>query len=374
MSSKSEVTSSEDAAQIPPSRYFSGLKRRLERLAQLAGQINNETELKRETQLWLTKNLDELEHSLKEVQKPAESSNNLVSAARAKREFIEKGLKKEHLIILNFLDAYKYATTGQIRKYREIERAIHFLAQLEKVKMVVSYRYQPERGRTSEKCWWLGYAGAKWLSAKEGQTVRYDPRLAKQPPSPNALKLVGMEMELFYQLEIAQVALQTQPDDYKGQWEWDFILPEDFNSTNPKPEDATDQGRLLISLVEQIELQLIEEARKRGEAVVRQELEFKERDYLNLVSFHANHHLFYIPETPIAVVLILCPLDATAKFWAARIEEYSALSARVPVYGVFYDQHHVSACLDQLEDSGIGTIIPEKIAELLGDLVASYPQ
>ncbi len=343
MSSKSDVTSSGNAAQFSPSRYFFGLKRRLERLAQLAGQINNETELKRETQIWLTRNLDELEHSLKEVQRSAESSNNVVSPARAKRDFMEKGLKKEHIDILNFLDAYKYATTGQIRKYSEIERAVNFLAQLEKVKMVVSYRYQPERGRTSEKCWWLGYAGAKWLSAKEGQIVRYDLRLAKQPSSPNALKLVGMEMEMFYQLEIASVALQPQLEDYEGRWDWEIILPEEFNSTNLKPDGPTDQGQLLISLVEQMELQLIEEARKLGEAVSRQELEFKERDYLNLVPFHANHHLLYIPEIPIAVVLILCPLDATATFWATRIEEYSALTARVPVYGVFYDQHHVSA-------------------------------
>lgn len=373
MSPRNEIPPGEIATQnLVTTRYFSSLKRRLEKLSQLAGEITNEAELDQQTRVWVTKNLDEVENFLKEARKTAGTSEHNTSPARARREFIERGLKQEHMDALEFLDFYKYATTGQIRKYLGIERATHVLAELEKVKMVMSYRYQPERGRASEKCWWLWYAGAKFLSATNEEVVRYDPRLAKQPPSLDGLKFRGMEMELYRQLWLASHALKEQSLPPDVSWEWDIIPREEFNSTNPKPQDATDQGRMLSWLVQQIEWRLIQAAHSRGEDISRQQLEFEEQDYLNLVPFHANHHLIFIPDTLIAVVLILCPLDATSKFWAARVEEYADLTARIPVYGVFYDQHHASAWLDKLEGTGIGTVIPEKIAELLNDLVASF--
>jgi hypothetical protein len=140
------------ASGLPDSRrYFSSLKRRLERLAKITGEIGGSLELQFQDQLEASFTF--LENIVKELHKQSPVRQKL-KPGQARRELLAK-LTDEHITILSFLEDYKYASTGQIKKYRYIQEASRYLSDLEKANMVKSYRYQPELGNAGEKCWWL---------------------------------------------------------------------------------------------------------------------------------------------------------------------------------------------------------------------------
>lgn len=283
-------------------------------------------------------------------------------SARGKTVNMSLELSEVQLEILQFLAEYKFATTGQLERYAGITRAAEKLRKLEEANLVRSYRYQPYNGRHSEKCWWLWYGGAKLLNTRYGLKVRYDPRLATtNAPSADRIHFRTMELEL--PCQVAQAS---------GGWE--LILPQEFNRANPKDEaQPTPQTAQLARLLNLKQQRKIGEARYQGLEleVARLELAYKERDHLNCLPFHVNHHLAYLPDTEYAMLLILVPLDASSQFWHKRVAEYEELVARLDVYGVFFEANQARACKEVINTAGINALTINRVQELLDGFIQS---
>ena len=316
-------------------------KRQITRLATSFEEVQALLQVPVEVQEKVLSYLKEIERLLTPYQQKLPSKRKQFKAIK---------VNEVHVSILKFLVGVKFASTSQIGKYVPCEKAVDRLRELEEGGLVKSYRYQVDKGQASEKCWWLVYRGAKLLKKEYQFKARYDARLSSYPPSEERVKLRGMELELSCQVKAAG---------------WELLVPQIFNKENPKPEgQLTPQARQLSIALDLLERREIQEARKRGENINARIVAYKGKKHLEDVPVHSNHYVAYHPQSEDAIVLILCPLDATGRFWEMRLKEYGLLSFRLPVCGIFYEAGQATAWIQPLNESGIRAVTINRLKEL----------
>lgn len=355
------VEAEETAEKVKVQPSLRRLGRRLEKLGSLLLDKANQNALESmpiETRQEIEDRLAQLEQTLAEYQDEALLVNqkSTISQRQAAREFKPGPV---HLSILQFLNTYKFATTSHIERYLGISKAANRLRELEEINFVRSYRYEAEKGRASEKCWWLWYGGARLLSSILEAKVNYDHRLAQHPPSVDRIYFRTMEHEIRCQLEQA-----------KGGWQ--LIEPQEFNRANPRaPEDTpTPQSYQLFLALDLAERQAIEAERQQGYDVSLRLKDYEDEVHLECLPFQVNHHVAFIPDTTLAALLILCPTDITPQFWRIRLEEYGDMVGHVKIYGVFYSRPQATSWLETLNKAGIMAVTIDMVSTLLTDLAS----
>ena len=293
--------------------------------------------------------------------------------AKAKREF-EVG--NEHGFVLRWLRDQKFATTSQVKTYVVLERATDRLRELEGAGLLDSYRYEPNKGYQSEKCYWLSYRGAKYLTDKENLPTRYESRYATHPPSDTAIHFRTMELQLPF------LARQAG---------WKVIEPKFYNSSRPRPQgEPTEQGRLLLEVLSRwvqrekdlepsqiagrynSQPQTSPSASTSASVTKSRAGSLGMAVHLNKIPTGVNHHLCYLPQADEVIIFILCPENITSQFWERRIKEYGQLAHHVPIYGVFYTPQQAQAWSDPINESGIKVVSLVSLPTLLRDYTAYY--
>ena len=370
----SSTTPAPDHDEIPAS--LKKVSRRLVRLAKDLAEAEwlarlNETEAR--TLVEQLESIEGLVRRAKGRQREKDQSDPALQRrqkrAKAKRE-LEVG--SEHGFVLRWLRDQKFATTSQVKTYVVLARATDRLRELEGAGLLDSYRYEPNKGYQSEKCYWLSYRGAKYLTDKENLPTRYESRYATHPPSDTAIHFRTMELQLPF------VARQAG---------WKVIEPKFYNSSRPRPQgEPTEQGRLLLEVLSrwvQREKDL-EPSQTAGRYNSQPQTSLsasvtKSRAgslgvavHLNKIPTGVNHHLCYLPQADEVIIFILCAENITIQFWERRIKEYGQLAHHVPIYGVFYTPQQAQAWSDPINESGIKVVSLVSLPTLIRDYTAYY--
>ncbi len=267
------------------------------------------------------------------------------------------------LMILEWLREKKFATTGQVKSQLVIERATDRLRELEKEGLLSSYRYQAHKGRQSEKCYWLSYAGAKYLTER-GLATRYESRYVSRPPSEYAIHFRTLELEVPFEAR---------------RLGWRVIEPKYYNSVHPRPRsEASQQARFLREILDRQQQREIERARRSGQGsqaaltLTKLVRDYEAHKHLQMVESQLNHHVCYLPQVDRAIIFILCPEDITGQFWETRLKEYGELARRIKTFGVFYTREQATAWLEPINESAIGVVSLEKLHQVLRDITYEY--
>jgi hypothetical protein len=217
---------------------------------------------------------------------------------------------------LKGLGEHKFLTTRQVwqeilpsKSLRQVQRVLKHLAEFG---LVSSFFVNPAQGTASEYYWQIK---AKGGSAVQARTSTKNLRL----PTPEQLHFKGLKLELVREVS------------YAG---WDLVEPVHYNSSFPRPKQTPQYG-VLARAADMLEKVKLEKMRLNGQDdnLYRQKIE--QGMHLWGVPSQANDYVAYQDDSPLAVILILCPSNAGEKFWQRRVSLYSPLIKNIPVFGVF---------------------------------------
>lgn len=266
---------------------------------------------------------------------------------------LQNGTADEQKLILTWLADKRFATTSQVARYLVLgDAATHRLRELEQAGVLDSSRYEPYKGRNSEKVYWLSYSGTRLCENIGIEGARYESRFVSDPPGVYQVHYRTLELELPF------LARQAG---------WRVIEPKKYNSVHPKGEKQTRQATALANAVHLLEESRIEGLRKSGKRVDGLIYNFNLKKHLEIVPRQCNHHVCYIPGTAHVLLFILCPEDITRQFWKARIKEYGDLPKKVNTFGVFYTTEQGTSWIDYINDSGIGVVSLPNLPALIAD-------
>lgn len=277
-------------------------------------------------------------------------------------------LTEPRLAILRLLGEYRCLTSRQI--WRELQPHKHYthtlgeLAALRKLGMVQSRPTQPERGRVSEFGWYLLKRGADAAGIRSyGSSYRRFPRR-------EVLAQRGLELELVRQV--------------RGTLgEWDLIKPQFYNSCRLLPA-VTPQGEIIGNFIKEAELTAIKKVTLLDPdrpGLSQKRLDFKAGLFEERVPFQANDYVAYrtdgrggeSTEIILAVILILCPYQATGKYWQSRLNLYSkvarvedsGIEGRMDVLAVFKNSEQAGLYRSRLEAAGLVVIKVNEVRQTL---------
>jgi hypothetical protein len=286
-------------------------------------------------------------------------------------------LTESRLAILKLLGEYRCLSSRQI--WQELQPQKHYthtlgeLAALRKLGMVQSRPTQPERGKVSEFGWFLLKRGA------EAAGLNNYGSFYRRFPTREVLAQRGLELELARQVR-----------DCNG---WKLIKPIFYNSCRPLPA-VTPQGNIISTALKKAEYEAIKQvtlADPNRPGLSQKMLDFKAGLYEQRVPWQANHYVAYRApggveshEITLAVILILCPPQATRKYWQFRLNLYAkvarvedgGIEGRLDVLAVFKNFEQAGLYRSGLQAAGFAVITVNEVSQILQELLvlAKLPQ
>lgn len=261
-------------------------------------------------------------------------------------------LTQSRLTILQLLGEYQCLSSRQI--WRELQPEKHYthtlgeLAALRKLEMVQSRPIHPESGNVSQFGWYLLKHGAGAVG------INVYGRLSVRSFTREILEQRGLELEL---------ARQVRAD-----FGWNLIKPIHYHSSRPLPLE-TPQGKVIGKFIKKGEFSAIrrlELTDPHRPGLPQKILDYKSGLFEQRIPLQANDYVAYqtcgeeSTEINAAVILILCPSQATKKYWQSRIDLYSKVArvadpgteAKIEVIAVFKNTYQADMFRSKIQAAG----------------------
>lgn len=275
--------------------------------------------------------------------------------------------------ILRQLVEYRSLTTNQIfsllqmKGYSQTLRHLQAdLATMKLAGMIESFPILPKAGSTSQYGWMLLRQGAKWAGLELEYGNHY-----RRKPSPNRIEYTGLK-----------IVLEQTLSNLAG---WELERPQTYGRTQPLPDRTPQHWRLAECLTWQ---EFFASGRwpaggSRGAHTLGTPLQAN--DYVAYtrprpVPVPAATSPGHSPKAQVreavegekyseqAVVFILCPPNASDKFWQARILEYQQIAAKLLVVGVFEDEEKALSYKKLLLKGGLRVTTLNRVRTVLEGL------
>ncbi len=243
------------------------------------------------------------------------------------------------------------------------------LAALRKMGMVQSRPIQPERGKVSELGWYLLKRGANTAGIPEYWNT------GRLYSSREAIAQRGLELELARQVSEAGG--------------WNLVKPIFYNSSRQLPP-VTPQGKIIQNYLKKAELAALRQAATTDPfrpGLSQKILNYRAGFFEERIPYQVNDYVAYrtcgegSAEINMVVILILCPAQATKKYWQSRISIYSKIvkseepeiETKVEVLAVFKNIEQANVFGPRIQAAGLTIVMVNQVKRYLQDLLTGMP-